>query len=698
MEIEYESASEEDRKRQILPEVLFRSSENWYLAAYCMLRDEPRTFRLDRIISAKNTGVEEESGGIAEDFRANGIPWKRSQDREIQDGENSTFEWRKMELPSGGNAPEFRGPPPDPEWQREVERRGYSFDLVEHAGKGDLGRMEEDIAAGADVNFHDGGATPLMAAARGGHVEAAKFLVRHGADPDKRGRTTCTVLNEAARFGRMDMIRYLVEELKLPVSQQDYYGWSPVFCSVQNGYADALQYFLDHGGDPNLPDKNGCTPLMEVFDSIFSRAEKRVRMTELLLKYGADVNRKDKKGRTVLFYAVSGKSLETGIELLREAGADFQAVDRKGISLLLHAATLELPRWDHDFPNEKSNDRPETVKLVEYLMRCGANPNLPDKKGVVPVMPATGDLLKCLLKNGANPSASDILGRTAAMYHADDADDLLLLQEYGADLRARDLRGNDVLLCGSRNPEHLRFLVETFGFSVNDRNDDGLTILHRVSDEFFLDSVKYLIGCGADPAARTKDGRTPLDVLYENWEKDPHPSPSEVYEKIAKIYEELLEKETSNLFDACRDMDFEKVRGAVEKGASVHCVLLSDGNKTTLTIAAARFSDPANGISWLRFLRIYLFLRKQGADVLAFDDEGNCVLDALLKRGCRGSCVRFMQDYADKLREMGLSRLDQHIYSLRLKQSAFIRSHHGTRSEALAKLLSAAEHSYAEQC
>ena len=34
--------------RQIFPEVIFRYLDVWYVAAYCMCRDDARTFRLNR--------------------------------------------------------------------------------------------------------------------------------------------------------------------------------------------------------------------------------------------------------------------------------------------------------------------------------------------------------------------------------------------------------------------------------------------------------------------------------------------------------------------------------------------------------------------------------------------------------------------------------------------------------------------------
>ena len=690
VEIEYENALSEDSKRQILPEVLFRSSENWYLAAYCTLKNEPRTFRLDRILSALNTGMEKESGGVAEDIRANGIPWRREQGKDAPDGENNAPEWRRIELKPGENAPDYQIPPPDPEWLREMEQRKVCLDLIRHAGEGKLERMEEDIAAGADINFLDGsGDTPFMAAAHAGCLEAAKLLIRHGADPDKRGRTTCTVLNEAARSGRMEMIRYLVEELKLPVNQQDYFGWSPVFCAAQHCCIEALQYLLEHGGDPNLPDKDGVTPLMRAFHDEFSTCEIHIRIAELLVKYGADVNRRNKYGNTALFYAVSWRNWEPYVEFLRNAGADFKVCDKKGVSLLRYAATFNTPGWNHDFPNKGSNERPETVKLAKYLIRHGVNPNLPDSKGVVPVMPATGELLKCLLENGANPSAADEFGRTAAMYHANGKSDLLLLQKYGADIHARDLRGNDVLLSADISPEQITFLIKTFGFSVNDRNYDGVSILHRASLDLSLNTVKYLIRHGANPAIRTKDGKTPLGLMYTH-----HFSffgydclnSHDVF-AIEEFLKRQLANVTSDLFKACRAMDLKIIRRAVTHGANVRHILVRFKHQTVLTIASERFADPANGVSWLQFLRIYVFLKRNGADILAIDEDGNGVLDALFKRDCRGCIKRYMRTAKKMMKKMDTDQLEKIVHSWETKRDRIKGAQGGACSKALNELI-----------
>lgn len=71
--INYRDAGGDSSRRKILPEILVRTGNIWYCAAYCYLRKERRTFRLDRIsrcVLKKRTG---KPHGIADDVRKNGL-------------------------------------------------------------------------------------------------------------------------------------------------------------------------------------------------------------------------------------------------------------------------------------------------------------------------------------------------------------------------------------------------------------------------------------------------------------------------------------------------------------------------------------------------------------------------------------------------------------------------------------------------
>lgn len=59
--------------------------------------------------------------------------------------------------------------------------------LVKAAGEGDTARVQTLLARGANVNMEgEGGITPLVLAAQGGHREVVVLLLERGARPDTR--------------------------------------------------------------------------------------------------------------------------------------------------------------------------------------------------------------------------------------------------------------------------------------------------------------------------------------------------------------------------------------------------------------------------------------------------------------------------------------------------------------------------------
>ena len=73
-----------------------------------------------------------------------------------------------------------------------------------------------------------GGVTPLLLAAREGHLESVRALLDAGAD-----------VNQVSAGDRT----------------------SPLLIATINGQFDLAQYLLGRGGDPTLAAENGATPL-----------------------------------------------------------------------------------------------------------------------------------------------------------------------------------------------------------------------------------------------------------------------------------------------------------------------------------------------------------------------------------------------------------------------------------------------------
>ncbi|XP_048552737.1 protein TANC2-like [Triticum urartu] len=74
-------------------------------------------------------------------------------------------------------------------------------------------------------------------------------------------------LHVAANRGRMEVCRYLVEELQVDVNAVDKGGRTPLFFAISCKGVGIAKYLLDHGADPNKSCHNGLSPLHEATTS-----------------------------------------------------------------------------------------------------------------------------------------------------------------------------------------------------------------------------------------------------------------------------------------------------------------------------------------------------------------------------------------------------------------------------------------------
>ncbi|MBR5951536.1 MAG: ankyrin repeat domain-containing protein [Actinomycetaceae bacterium] len=93
---------------------------------------------------------------------------------------------------------------------------------------------------------------------------------------------------------------------------------------------EALTAWIDKGGDPNVRDFNGTTPLMRVATTAkYYGEDVAMANAELLIKSGADVNMQDKDGNTALTFASRvGSSAMT--QILLDNKADLTLTNNDG--------------------------------------------------------------------------------------------------------------------------------------------------------------------------------------------------------------------------------------------------------------------------------------------------------------------------------------------------------------------------------
>lgn len=181
----------------------------------------------------------------------------------------------------------------------EAEIKAYTG-LHAAAAAGDVSEITRLIAAGADRESRDGnGRTPLHVAAFARQYDAARALMRRGANPDAldaqrydivtiasvaddvlmlqvaleggasaRNVTSPydgTALIAAAHLGHDEIVKTLIKA-GAPLDHVNNLGWTAVIESIVLGdggprHTETLRALIAAGANPNLADRQGATPL-----------------------------------------------------------------------------------------------------------------------------------------------------------------------------------------------------------------------------------------------------------------------------------------------------------------------------------------------------------------------------------------------------------------------------------------------------
>jgi cytochrome c len=128
----------------------------------------------------------------------------------------------------------------------------FASEIHKFAWLGDTEKVRGLLNSGVSVNELDGsGATPLLEAAKMGRVEVVRLLLEKGADP---------LIASKGPFGSLG---------------------TPLHASARAGRVDVMRILLDAGIDPNLSDAGSGPPLH------LALARNRMKAAELLISYGA---------------------------------------------------------------------------------------------------------------------------------------------------------------------------------------------------------------------------------------------------------------------------------------------------------------------------------------------------------------------------------------------------------------------------
>ncbi|KAK1928514.1 E3 ubiquitin-protein ligase mib1 [Phytophthora citrophthora] len=241
-------------------------------------------------------------------------------------------------------------------------------------------------------------------------------------------------------------------------------GASALLTSAWDGCAEIVELLLETGQDPDTSDDGGLTAMMVAImrynivamRCVFRNGEavrrnlvvdcreeeihllKRVlAVVELLVRFGADVNKRNQEGYSALHYAGNGDILDVA-KYLVDAGADMDAQDVKGKTPLHHCICEE------------------NLVVANLLVSRGAQIDIADDQGLSPLILA---IRRC------NVNMLQIILNQYRLVVTDERRDFAA----------------DVLLIAVENEveEIVRFIVEGEFSSVAVCNSVGETPLHR---------------------------------------------------------------------------------------------------------------------------------------------------------------------------------------------------------------------------
>jgi uncharacterized protein len=372
------------------------------------------------------------------------------------------------------------------------------------------------------------GASPLSEAAFAGNAELVKALLDAGADAKELTTSDGeTVLMTAARAGNVDAVRLLLDRGADVNARERYKGQTALMWAAAERHTDVVKLLLERGADWRVRsfDRETKPPKLSAASSIspiprggftallFSAREGDIPTARAMLDAGVDINYGDVDNATALIVSIMNKQY-TFAKFLIDRGADVTVVDAAGRTALYAITDIRNEDWS-TLPNRTSDDPLPTLDIVKALLDRGAkvdealNRPLPGRSGM-----DSGDTT---LGAGSTP-----LMRAA---RAGDAEVMRLLLGHGSDPKLTTKDGNNALMfaagVGYRDKntrgsekdalEALKVAIAA-GLDIHQANGKGETALHGAALRGADTIAQFLVDQGADINAVSERGFTPLDV------------------------------------------------------------------------------------------------------------------------------------------------------------------------------------------
>ena len=253
-----------------------------------------------------------------------------------------------------GPVPAVRPPPAPPTNSPPRNPDQALFDAVD---SGNVAAARAALEQGAKVDVReDRGWTPLMLAARAGRIEIVKLLVEKGADTKARStsQTGSTVLCFAVESDNPELLAFLISH-GADVNGPSKNLVAPLYTAATSQKQEAARFLISHGA--RLNERGFVNEIGERYTPLMASVlQEDLEMTKLLVDSGAALEETNRLGDTALMLNARTPRPDI-LKILIDKGANVNARARLGHTALIYAAY---------------NGHVESIKL---LLAAGADPN-----------------------------------------------------------------------------------------------------------------------------------------------------------------------------------------------------------------------------------------------------------------------------------------------------------------------------------
>lgn len=308
--------------------------------------------------------------------------------------------------------------------------------LLTAARTGNAAAVGVLLAHGADVHAKESwrGQDALMWAAAEGHVGAARVLLEHGARMNARSDAGYTPLLFAARAGHVETVQLLLAAgAGADVNETQEQGVGALIMAIHNAHFELATLLLEKGADPNL-DASGYTPLhlalqvrnldldalpgpvptgtldsLGLIKTLLARsADPNARMTKRFVDLPAPVHL-SLVGATPFLLAAKAADLEV-MRLLLASGADPLARTKANATALMAAAGVGYAQ------GKSPGSETEALEALRLTLELGGDVNAADDFGFTALHGAAirgaNSIVRFLVERGARLDVANTKGQT----------------------------------------------------------------------------------------------------------------------------------------------------------------------------------------------------------------------------------------------------------------------------------------------